>query len=322
MARARTRAIAAAGAMTCAMAALTGFAQGDSRTELQPRIDTYSIKVSPDVVQAGQRVVITISGVYSAKSCRVTLRQGGKSTQAKLRVQSFTAKGRVLVPGSFRGQTTVRASCGKDGSGTSQPFVVVGPDEPRTASCDVTDYGFSQSSSGNAYLGLQVRNSSATLWARDLEIALTYRHASGRVLKTDTISHSDGIPPDSTIILAGNTSVGQSAASVEVIARCDTALVAGDPVLPASAIVVFDDDGDVQIAGEVRNTLSRTIDRYSEVALLVRDASGRIVGGDTAYLDSFAIPGAISTWDTYFYGEIPSTFGYSVEANVFVDFED
>ena len=54
----------------------------------------------------------------------------------------------------------------------------------------------------------------------------------------------------------------------------------------------------------------------------MRDASGSIIGGGTAYLDSFVAPGGVGTWEDYVVSSLPYTVSDGVEANVFVDFED
>lgn len=315
-------AISAAGVLATGLA-VSGASAAPLRqdsTDVSQRISEYSIQITPRIVKAGKRLSVEVSGVYSARQCSVTLLQDRKKAKGKLKVRSYTAKGRVTVPRTFKGSTVARVACGKDGTATSAPFMVVGPTEPTSASCDVLEHGFSVSRIGYAEIGMKVRNSSPTLSAEDVEIALTYRDSSGRVVKTDTIYHYDGIPPATTIILAGSTET-ETAASVSVNARCDTALEEADPVLPSGASIV-QSEYSIDVVGEMRNTLSRTIERLSEVNYLVRNSRGAIIGGGTTYLDSFVSPGAIGTWDDYVYGGLPYTVADGVEANVFVDFED
>lgn len=285
-----------------------------------PRISTYSISVSPTIAKAGETVAIRVSGVFNVKSCQATLLQAGKTSRGRLAVRNYTASGQVRVPASFKGQTTARVACGKDGTATSDPFIVVSPNEPTSASCDIVEYGFGVSDTGYTNAGLRVTNASPTLSADDVEVALTYRDSSGRVVKTDTIYHYDGIPPATTVILAGSTNVSRPV-SLSVASRCDTSTEDAPPVLPSRASIVASDYS-LDVVGEMRNTLNRTVERFSEVNYIVRDASGSIIGGGTAYLDSFVAPGGVGTWEDYVVSSLPYTVSDGVEANVFVDFED
>ena len=284
------------------------------------RISTYSISITPRIIQAGKQVSIQVSGIYSARTCQVTLVQGRKTGKGTLRVSNYSAKGKVLVPRSFAGQTVARVACGKDGTATSAPFVVVGPNEPTSATCEVLEKGFSQTRDNTAYLGLTVRNSAPTLSAESVEIAVTYRDSGGGVLKTDTIYLYDGIPAATTVVLSESTDVGMPAASVTLQSRCTTATTAVDPVLPSSARFVSSSYS-MDVRGEVLNSLSRTISDLSSVHYLVRNASGAIIGGDSAFLDSFVTPGGTGTWDDYVWSDLPYSVSDGIEATVFVDYE-
>jgi hypothetical protein len=285
----------------------------------QPRISSYSISITPTIAKAGAIVSIRVSNVFNAKSCQVSLLQGRKSVKGRLGVRNYTAVGRVRVPADFRGATTARVGCGKDGTAISDPFMVVGPNEPTSASCTVVEHGFG-TTEDYAYSGLRVTNSSPTLSTGGVEIALTYRDASGRVLKTDTIYHYDGIPPATTVILAGSTEVSYPS-SLSVASRCTTSADPAPPVLPSRAYLVGSGSSR-DVVGEIQNTLSRTVARFSEVNYLVRGSSGSIIGGGTSDLDSFVVPGAVGTWEDYVYSDLPYKVSDGIEANVFVDFED
>jgi len=304
-----------------ALADSSAVSEGDRPSvTIEPRISKYSIQLSPRIIKAGQRLTVNVSGVFQVKSCALTLIQGRQQARANLPVRNSSAQGRIVVPRTFKGSTIARVACGKDGTATSDPIMVVGPNEPTAATCNVLEYGFGVSSSGYAYSGLIVRNSAPSLAADDVEIALTYRDAAGRVVKTDTIRHYDGIAPATTVILAGSTSVGTSPTSLTVATRCSTSTKAVPVPLPSSGTIVAERFS-MTVQGEFRNSYSRTVSRSSKVAYLVRNASGTIVGGDIAYTDAFVSPGGIGTWDDYVFSGLSYTVADSVEANVFPRFD-
>lgn len=313
-------AMTASGALYQGAHAQVGHASEAAASTIQPRISKYSIQLSPRILKAGQRLTIKVSGIFQSKSCAVTLIQGRQQSRATLAVRNYSAAGRIIVPRNFKGSTVARVACGKDGTATSDPVMVVGPNEPTTATCTVVEHGFGHNGEDYAYAGVVVRNSAPSLSADGVEIALTYRDASGRVVKTDTIWHSDGIAPATTIILAGTTQVDSRAVTLTVASRCRTSTKDVPRPIPSSASIVTERFS-TTVQGEFRNTASRTMSSSCKVAYLVRNAGGAIIGADTAYTDSFVPSGGIGTWDDYVSSRLPYSVADSIEANVFPRFD-
>ena len=286
-----------------------------------PRISAYSIQLTPRIVQAGSRLTVVISNLFNTRQCTVVIAGVSGQRPVVLRVRNSEAKGFVAIPANQRGELRVRVSCGKDGSATSEPVTVVGPGEPTQATCSVVEKGFGYSSTGSTLsVGLRVRNSAPSLDAGSVEIALTFRDASGTVVKTSTISNYSGIPAASTVVMSSNYIEATAAVTLETAIRCSTATEPVDPVLPTTASIGRGSDDD-EISGFVLNTLARTIGRSSEVNYLVRSPSGAIKGGDSEYLDSFILPGGTGTWSDWV-GSQNFTAADGVEGSVFVDFQD
>jgi len=263
-------------------------------------LSSYNIKVAKEVVRVDTKVAVVVESLYSAKNCRLRVVGPAKSKAVKKKVRNSAARAKIRVP-KIPGQYRVRAACRGSGTALSEPFAVVAATSPARASCDVVETGFSAVTDDRteALYGVIVRNASPELVAADVELALTFSNAAGVVVRTES-ENVRNIAPGSDVFVAGETRTGEVPASMTVQAKCTTET---DTTEAVRGVVVggvardLDSGGDFYWQGQITNSFDQTIDSNSRVVALFRDASGQIVGGDNAYLDSFITPGSTGTWN-------------------------
>lgn len=262
-------------------------------------VSSDSITVAADVVRAGALVPVTVTSLTSAAACRISIVGPVRSRTVVVKVRNYEAKTRFRVPAVAPGEYRVRAACGRDGTALSEPFRVVATGSPITASCDVTESGFSLNAAmTTATFGTVLANRSPDLTATNVELALTWRDASGNVVKTSSLYAQD-IPPGRSVLAAAERLEAPAAASVSVAALCKTGESSALAPIDGTGTTRRDSDNELMTTGQFTNTSGATISASSEIVLLLRNGSGAIVGGDTANLDSFVLPAGVGTWSAY-----------------------
>lgn len=273
-------------------------------------VSTDSITVGADVVHLGAKVPVKVTGLYNASSCRMSVMGPARGKVVSVPVRNYEAKTRVQVPSGPSGLYSVKVSCGKDGTATSKPFRAVAAGNPTKASCEATESGFSMNpSKSSASFGVVLANRSPDLTAVNVDLALTWRDSAGNVVKTTSLD-GDDIRPANSVYVATDGISAPNAASVSIAVLCETGESSELTPITGTGGSRRDSDDELITFGQFANSSGKTISEYSSVVILLRDASGAIVGGDSDSLDAFVLPGGVGTWTSYsgyyFPGTAPS----------------
>lgn len=269
-------------------------------------LSAYDIQI-PEVVKAQAQMPVKITNLYDAKSCTIAVRGATPTKAVVAKVHSGAVTVRLRLPAGPPGRYTIRATCGRDGTATSRPFTLVAKSSPLQASCDVIEYGFSMRGSESpqvkATFGAVVANSSPELTAQSVELALTFRDAGGNVVATDTVTVRD-IAPGARVYVGDSYVETAPATSLSVLSSCKTSTTAVEAGVVGTGGVQLDSDGDPIMQGQFVNPMPFTLDKYSAVAVVLRNASGQLIGGTSTNLDAFVPAGGVGTWnaDIYYMG--------------------
>lgn len=260
-------------------------------------LDSSSVSLSALSLSAGKPMTVTIKYLYSATSCTLAITGGTAAPAKAYPVRDGEVTARLSTARLRPGRYAVRAVCGKDGRATSNPFVIVPNGEPTSATCDVTDKGFSVNTYEMEY-GVQVTNRSSVLTATDVALAINWLSASGAVLQSTEASVSD-IAPGESMLAGGGINAVPGVASITVASLCKSGVEKPGPRQRGQATWIKERSSDywpTEFGGTMTNALPFTVSEDSWIWFVTREASGRITGGGSTSPDAFLPPGGTSTW--------------------------
>jgi hypothetical protein len=261
-------------------------------------LDSSSIRLSALSVNESTPIRVEIPYLYTARVCTLAL-SGPKNSRAyTVPVRNSTAKAAVPTKGLPTGSYVVRANCGKDGKATSSSFSIVPKGAPTTATCDVTDRGFSQGADGATTYGAQITNRSPGLTATSVKLAVAFLDGAGNTLATRTQYVMDIAPGES--VLAGGYESVTAVASVRVDSVCEATTTAPTPRLRGQAQTIAPRSSSyfpTQFGGTIPNPFTFIISASSSMDYVTRNAAGAITGGGSAEPEAFIPVGATGTWN-------------------------
>lgn len=139
--------------------------------------------------------------------------------------------------------------------------------------------------------GALLRNPNTDRWlATDVELTTTFRNADGRIVGADHNVGVGDILPGQTIGVAADYTWSPEAATIEVQAIAnwvEVDSVPSNPPMTFSDVTPVYEDGDLSAVTAIATVPPKQIsaDGGISVAVIFRDASGRIVGGHMGYAD-------------------------------------
>lgn len=262
-------------------------------------LSAYDIQLKGNVVHAGGMLPVKVTRLYQGTSCKLGLVGPKKTIPVVARVKNETATAKLRAPAGPVGIYRVRAACGKNGTALSDPVMVVAASSPMAATCDVTESGFTMDSNGiDVTWGAVVRNASPELSATSVELAFSFKDASGAVVATTSERPTD-IAPGGTVLVGERIFTAPGAVSLTVASRCETSLDPADPAVLGTGVIATDRWGDNAASGQFVNGTNYTWARSSDLQFVFRNGNGSVAGGGSEYLDAFVPPGQTATWSAW-----------------------
>lgn len=262
-------------------------------------LDASDIRLSALSVNQGTPLKVEVAYVYSASACTLSLTGPKKTKPIRAQVRGSSAKASIPTTGLPTGSYVVRVNCGKDGKASSSSFSVVPKGAPTTATCDVTNYGFSAAANGSTSYGVELSNRSPVLSATSVELSVAFIDGAGNTLRTEGV-YAMSIPPGGSVI-EGDSFRVSGVASIRIDALCDSSTEAIPPLLRGQATSITPRNSSIyptEISGVIQNTTGFIISDFSRISFLTRNAAGAITGGGRTYPDAFIPVGATSPWST------------------------
>ena len=266
-------------------------------------LSSSDIKLSSLAVNQGSKIGVEVNYLYGSKRCKMTLSGPSRKVKKKtVRVRNSTAKTRISTAGLPVGNYVVRVNCGKGERASSSSFSIVPKGEPREATCDVADYGFSEGPAGDTTVGFIVANRSSALTADSVKAAIQFLDAAGNTLASTTEYLMD-IGPQA-MVPSGTSADAIGVSSVRVAVVCESSNEPTNPRLRGQATYIEARNSSiypVRFGGTIPNTTGVTISSSSGIDFVSRNAAGQITGGGSTYPEAFIPPNTTGTWETIDY---------------------
>jgi hypothetical protein len=218
------------------------------------------------------------------------------SHQRAVRLLTFLGSGLALAAcGGEPGQEAARTVTVTTTQATATvPVETTTTDEAESSEAEVIveEYGVGQSGESVSY-GLVLRNSSSSEDAFDVSVTVNLLDEDKNILATDS-NLLTVIPAGEVLYHGSETFLEQrgKADDLEAIIEIGDTGPAEFPLPKVSRVRVSRGDfGDVEVRGEVENTLESKLSSFARIGIVLFDKQGNIVGGSFSYLDADLPPG-------------------------------
>lgn len=279
-----------------ALAAIAGTAAVVSAAPANA-LSASSIVLSALSVNQGSPIGVKVDYLWLTSKCTMRLTGAGSTKPTVVTVRNNSVKASLKTTGLPVGKYTVAVNCGKGNQATSAPFTIVPKGAATTATCDITENGFSASAQNETAYGAVVTNRSTALGATSVQLSIAFKDAAGTTLATES-EYAQDIPPGQSVLIGGSAkATGVSSITVSALCKSTT-----DPVIAklrgqAQSIAARDSDFyPTTASGQFANTTGFVLSGSSTMDFITRNAAGQITGGGSTYPDAFVPVGATGTW--------------------------
>jgi hypothetical protein len=169
----------------------------------------------------------------------------------------------------------------------------------------VAEQGVSNTDSGASY-GLIVKNPSTDTDAIEVDVTVNLVGADGDIVQTDT-QNLVGVPAGAEFAIGAEADTsGDRVRRMEVTVTASEGATAGELTVPeATRPKILRDEFGTTVRVQVHNTMDTALSSITDVFAVLRDSSGKIVGGMSGFPDSDIQPGARAAVELTSFARIP-----------------
>jgi hypothetical protein len=157
----------------------------------------------------------------------------------------------------------------------------------------VAEQGVTNTGEGASY-GLIVENPSTDTDAVEVEVTINLVGGGDDIVKTET-QNLIGVPAGEQVAVGGESDTsGDRVRRMDVTVTASEGAAAGELTLPEAsrAKILRDEFGFTTVRVQVHNTMDTPLSAITDVFAVLRDSSGKIVGGVSGYPEADIQPGA------------------------------